>query len=60
MKTLRIKFHLDLEVVIPDAYDQDWLADQYLSSDRLSIDPRPGEIGVVVCASSGVTEIQRI
>lgn len=57
MKRRTIKFHLDLDVVFPEHLDDQWVCDQYLSSARFSIDSFQGEPGVIMCASSGVTDL---
>ena len=56
MKFLKIKFHLDLELYVSDALDADWVAEQYLSSDRFSTKGFHGEPGGISSAVSGMTE----
>lgn len=54
MKTQNIRFHLNLEVSYPDHLDDNWVQEQYLSSDRFSVEGFPGEPGTVISVSAGI------
>lgn len=60
MRKASITFSVTLDVYFPDRYDPDWIADQYLSSDRFGIDrvgKDPGCAGII-SASTGVREVR--
>jgi hypothetical protein len=59
MKRATIRFSLELCVSYPDYLDDDWVSNQYLSSDRFSTLPFNGEPGGVIAASSSVEELIR-
>ena len=58
MKKRTIKFNFEIEVAYSEHLDDDWVADQYLSGPRFSIEGFRGEPAVILCAVSGVEEVR--
>lgn len=60
MKTASITFSVTLDVCFDDRYGPEWIADQYLSSDRFGMDrvgKDPGCAGILA-ASSRVDQVR--
>jgi hypothetical protein len=51
-----IKFNLELEILCQDNLDDEWVAEQYLLSDRFSTRNFQEEPGIVVLAASNIQE----
>jgi len=60
MKILRIEFEFELEVACSDAFDPEWVAEQYLSSGRFSTLSLESEPGTITSAVSGVKKVVAI
>jgi hypothetical protein len=54
MKRATLTISIKLDISYQDAFDDDWICEQYLSSPRCSINELEGEIGFHAFSSAGV------
>jgi|694.fasta_scaffold139752_3 hypothetical protein len=62
-KTLLLKFSFELEVLVDARFDSDWIAEQFLSSDRFGVLDCSGDPiyhATVLSACSGIKEINQL